>query len=202
MANFWTDGRIEPKRQNRWVVQFDGIYNGNMYFATKVGRPSIEVTSKAHKYLNHTFNYPGRPEWKPISLTMVDTAGGVVGDLANRGTDTMKSLLQVLTAAGYVVPSSEASLNTISKGKAIDALSSRTGADSGITAANANGVTVSLVNAEGQTIEKWTLKNAFITKYTPSELSYEDDGIATVDVEITYDYCIFNEDTDKLFTPS
>jgi len=202
MANFWTDGRIEPKRQNRWVVQFDGIYNGNMYFATKVGRPSIEVTSKQHKYLNHTFNYPGRPEWKPITLTMVDTAGGVVGGQDDNGPDTMKSLLQILTSAGYVVPSTEGSLNTISKAKAVDSLSSGARGGTGPTAANANGVTISLVNAEGETVEKWTLKNAFITKYTPSELSYEDDGIATVDIEVTYDYCIFDEGTDNIFRPA
>jgi hypothetical protein len=201
MANFWTDGRIEPKRQNRWVIQFDGIYNGNMYFATKVGRPSIEVTSKQHKYLNHIFNYPGRPEWKPITLTMVDTAGGAVGDLANGGTDTMKSLLQVLTDNGYIVPSNEGSLGTISKAKAVDSLSSGARGGTGTTSGAANGVTITMVNAEGLQVEKWTLKNAFITKYTPSELSYEDDGIATVDIEIVYDYCVFNEGSDNLFTP-
>lgn len=204
MANFWTDGRIEPKRQNRWVVQFDGIYNGNMFFATKVTRPNIEVTKKEHKYLNHTFNYPGRVTWAPITLTMVDTAGGNgAADIANAGVDTMKSLMQVLTSAGYVVPSNEGSLKTISKAKAVDSLSAgaRSGG-TGPTAANANGVVITMVNAEGVTVEKWTLKNAFITKFTPSELSYEDDGIVTVDVEITYDYCIFNEDTDKLFTPA
>ena len=198
---FWTDAKLEPKRQNRWVVQFDGIYNGNMFFATKVGRPSIEVSNKEHKYLNHTFNYPGRATWKPITLTMVDTAGGG----PDRGINTMESLLKILRDSGYVVPGNEAKLNTIAKNKAIDSLSSGGGTRGGTGAAGAraNGVVLTMVDADGNTVEKWTLKNAFITKFTPSELSYEDDGIATVDIEITYDYCEFNSsDTDaSLNTP-
>jgi hypothetical protein len=46
--SFWTDGKIEPKRQNRWVIQFDGIHAGNMYFASKVARPTIEVSNQFH----------------------------------------------------------------------------------------------------------------------------------------------------------
>lgn len=197
--SFWTDAKLEPKRQNRWVVQFDGIYNGNMFFATKVGRPSIEVSNKEHKYLNHTFNYPGRATWKPITLTMVDTAGGG----PDVGINTMKTLLGILTNSGYVVPNNEAKLNTIAKNKAVSSLS--TGGATGVGAATnpANGVVITLVDADGKTVEKWTLKNAFITKFTPSELSYEDDGIATVDIEVTYDYCEFNstEADEALFKP-
>ena len=195
---FWTDAKLEPKRQNRWVIQFDGIYNGNMFFASKVGRPSIEVSNKEHKYLNHTFNYPGRATWKPISLTMVDTAGGG----PDPGINTMKNLLTILTNSGYVVPNNETKLNTIAKNKAVASLSSGA-TDTGPGAARANGVVITLVDADGNTVEKWTLKNAFITKFAPSELSYEDDGIATVDIEVTYDYCEFNTtDSDtSLFKP-
>ncbi len=196
MANFWTDGRIEPKRQNRWIVQFDGVHAGNMYFATKVTRPSVEAPSKEHKFLNHTFNYPGRPVWKPISLTMVDTAGG--GPPDSPGDNTMRSLMQILTDSGYVVPNSalNQSLSTIAKNKAVSGLASPSVSTSGQaqTRNPANSIKLTMVNADGAEIEKWELKNAFITKIAPSELSYEDDGIATVDVEITYDYCVF-EDT-------
>ena len=110
-SGFWTDGKIEPKRQNRWIIQFDGIYDGNMFFATKVGRPSIEVSNKEHKFLNHTFNYPGRATWKPISLTMVDTAGGG----QEKGINTMKRLIEILVKSGYMVPDNEKGLGTISK---------------------------------------------------------------------------------------
>lgn len=199
--SFWTDGRIEPKRQNRWVVQFDGVHTGNMYFATKVTRPSVEISKKEHKFLNHTFNYPGRATWAPITLTMVDTAGGGTIDA---GDNTMKSLMQILTDSGYMVPNTvnSTSLKTISKSNAINSLSSappdeaRTGTK--VDRPTSNGITIKMIDAEGNTIETWLLKNAFVTKITPSELSYEEDGIATVDMELSYDYCVFD---DTFFTP-
>lgn len=192
--SFWTDGRIEPKRQHRWMVHFDGIYAGNMYFATKVARPTIEVSNKEHKYLNHTFNYPGRVTWKPISLTMVDTAGGG-GDA---GDGALSTILNILKTSGYVVPQNMETTNqlrTIEKSAAIDILSRNANTDI-VVAQPSNGITISMISANGVVIEKWNLKNAFITKITPSELSYEDDGIATIDLEITYDYCeFFNSDS-------
>lgn len=202
---FWTDGKIEPKRQNRWVVQFDGIYNGNMFFATKVSRPSIEVSNKEHKFLNHTFNYPGRATWKPITLTMVDTGAVTSASADLQGVDTMATLMDILSQSGYLVPGNENVLGTIAKNKAVNSLSARPGAAIGIGAVRpfSNGVLIQMVDADGNTIEQWTLKNAFITKFTPSELNYEDDGIATVDIEITYDYCVFDEfdETKKKFEP-
>lgn len=192
-TKFWTDGVIEPKRQNRWVVQFDGIYNGgNMYFATKVQRPVIEVTKKEHKYLNHIFNYPGRVVWKPITLTMVDPAGskGTGTAFGNHSvTDAAVSLMEILVNSGYVVPATATSLDTVSKRGAVGSLSG------GGAGATANGVTITMVDHNGVHVEKWTLKNAFVTRISPSELSYDDDNIATLEIEVTYDYCEFNADT-------
>lgn len=185
---FWTDGRIEPKRQNRWIVQFDGIHNGNMFFANKVTRPAIEVSKKEHKFLNHTFNYPGRVTWQPVTLTMVDTAGG--GTENSSTVDVMANLMDILAESGYMVPLNANSLGTISKEKAVNNLSSGGGA--GSAPARSNGITIQMVNEDGVTVEQWKLMNAFITKFTPSELSYEEDGIATIDIEITYDYCVFD----------
>jgi hypothetical protein len=201
--SFWTDGKIEPKRQNRWIVQFDGIHRGNMYFATKVGRPEIEVSSKEHKYLNHTFNYPGRATWKPVSLTMVDVAGS--GDNGEAAADNaMFNLLTILRNSGYIVPSNageggDNQLGTIAKNKAATSLA---GGDPA-TGAAANGVQIKMVDANGLVIEQWNLKNAFITSFKPSELSYEGEDLATVDITITYDYCEYGTDDTNvtLFTP-
>ena len=185
--NFWTDGTIEPKRQNRWIVQFDGIHSGIMFNATKVGRPEIEVSNKEHKYLNHTFNYPGRVSWKPVNLTVVDLDG------KNGPENTMENILKVLRDSGYVVPnntSPEKQRKTIAKGSAISSLSGKGG----------NGVTISMVDAAGAIIETWTLKNAYITNLKPSELSYEGEDLAVVDLTITYDYCEYKGKSD-LFKP-
>ena len=73
-----------------------------MFFATKVGRPEIEVTNKEHKYLNHTFNYPGRVKWNPITLTIVDVQGAGADPASNDG--GLNRLMVLLANAGYVVP--------------------------------------------------------------------------------------------------
>lgn len=198
--SFWTDGKIEPKRQNRWIVQFDGIHTGNMYFATKVGRPEIEVSNKEHKYLNHTFNYPGRVTWKPVSLTMVDVAGS--GDAGEAAVDNvMFNLLAILSDSGYIVPQSagtgtDRQMGTIAKNRASNSLAG--GAND--AAAQSNGVQIKMVDADGNVIEQWNLKNAFITSFKPSELSYEGEDLATVDITITYDYCEYgtNDNNDNL----
>jgi hypothetical protein len=188
--SFWTDGKLEPKRQNRWVVQFDGLAAGNLYYATKVNRPTLEVSNKEHKFLNHTFNYPGRVKWNPITLTIVDVVGG--GDDPAADVGGLNRLMALLASSGYVVPNSPAgaALGSISKSRAIGAVSTPVGGNTAGGAAG-NGVTIRMISAAGDTVdvEKWVLRNAFITKITPSELSYEDDGIATVDIELTYDYC-------------
>lgn len=193
MSNFWTDGTVEPKRQNRWVIQFDGIYGGNMFFATQVDRPAIEVTSKEHKYLNHTFNYPGRVSWKPVMLTLVDPGG--TGGSTPTNLDAMGNLMSILSGSGYIVPGNEKALKTIAKKNAItQAATARAGAEQSVGFLDntvTNGIVLTMVDADGAQVEKWTLKNAYITKITPSKLSYEDDNLATVDVEIVYDYCEF-----------
>ena len=206
--SFWTDGKIEPKKANRWIVQFDGIHTGNMYFATKVGRPEIEVSNKEHKYLNHTFNYPGRVTWKPITLTMVDVAGSGDAGEANKD-NVMRNLLAILRDSGYIVPLNAGAagnnqLGTIAKNKAVSRLATST-TPNAIAGANAsNGVQVKMVDANGNVIEQWNLKNAFITSFKPSELSYESDDLAAVDVTITYDYCEYgtnDNNTGLIFTP-
>lgn len=202
--SFWTDGTLEPKRQNRWVIQFDGLQNGLLYYATKVARPQVEVSNKEHKFLNHTFNYPGRATWKPITLTVVDVQGGLntEGAAAGAGADgqsnAMQRLLQILQESGYVVPGAAAlgtSSQTISKGKANSAMKS---------------VHIKMVNADGKPVEHWELKNPFITDFKPSELSYEGEDLATVELTITYDFCQYyapdgtqiDQDIAPLFAPT
>lgn len=185
-TNFWTDGKIEPKRQNRWYVQFDGIHNGVLFTATKVGRPEIEITNKEHKYLNHTFNYPGRATWKPITLTIVDVADDGTGETSLNATAAITNIIE---KSGYKgPPGNSAYVKTISKSAAIDALSTGT-RDDDSGGGDANGVNIKMVNADGTVVETWNLKNAFITNFKPSELSYEGEELATVDITITYDYC-------------
>ena len=42
------------------------------YLLKKVSKPSFTISETPHKYLNHTFYYPGRVEWNTVSMTLAD----------------------------------------------------------------------------------------------------------------------------------
>jgi hypothetical protein len=55
---------------------------------------------------------------------------------------------------------------------------------------------IQVLNAEGQTIERWDLKGPFIKSVKFGDLSYEDDALRTVELGIRYDWatCQFTPD--------
>ena len=72
-------GEGEPKRVFRFKVTMSGITDGNMGGGTSVlwsikdiKKPSFTIKDVSHKYLNHTFYYPGSVEWDSIDMTLVD----------------------------------------------------------------------------------------------------------------------------------
>ena len=67
--SFWSDASLEPKRQYRFRVLFN---DNSAYTIKKVKNPAVKITETPHKFLNHTFHYPGRAEWDPIDVTFVD----------------------------------------------------------------------------------------------------------------------------------
>jgi len=79
---FWsTDFRADttlkdPKRKFRFTVSFTGIQAAQggavLWYAKTVSKPSFQIASSEHKYLNHTFYYPGSVTWQDITLTLVD----------------------------------------------------------------------------------------------------------------------------------
>ena len=64
---FWTKNHSEdatlrdPKRKFRFIVNFDGISgeNATAWYAKAASKPSFQIGAAEHKYLNHTFFYPG-----------------------------------------------------------------------------------------------------------------------------------------------
>ena len=54
---FWTDKNTEPKRVYRWIMNIGGI---PQWIVKTSGKPKFEVSETEHKYINHTFYYPGK----------------------------------------------------------------------------------------------------------------------------------------------
>lgn len=82
---FWNDpSALTPKQSHRWVISFgtanspayQGTRKNNFlpyYFAKSVDIPSYELAIQQAKYLySHTFNFPKRLVWKPITITFYD----------------------------------------------------------------------------------------------------------------------------------
>ena len=96
---FWSDVNIDPKRSFRWLFHLPNIIHP--YLVRSVKKPSFSVGNIAHQFVNHTFYYPGRVNWNPVDVTLVDPAGG--GDSANAvGDDTSMTLLQAIYDSGYI----------------------------------------------------------------------------------------------------
>jgi hypothetical protein len=169
---FWTDTNLgnDPKRNFRWQINIGymtgkaGDSSGIVWYAKKVQKPNFTITESKHAFLNHTFYWPGRVEWAPITLTLVDPV-----EPAN----AVQLTNAMIQASGYVLPAGVGVLETMSKKKAGNALSS---------------VILKQLDAQGKTIEEWTLKNPFIKSVKFGDLDYENDDLTIIDIEFRYDW--------------
>lgn len=62
------------KRKNRWLFKIDDISaeGVNCLAPSKGARPSISFKEIEQQHLSETIYFPGKPEWKPITLTLYD----------------------------------------------------------------------------------------------------------------------------------
>ena len=170
---FWNDTTAQdPKRNFRFKVGIAGLHGTDqtiLWYAKKVSKPNFTVTESKHAYLNHTFYWPGRVEWQPITLTLVDPVepAGTVHDLS-----------ALMESMGYKPPGSTDAAGMVTQSKA-KAASSESGLGS---------CTITQMDADGNTIEEWTLHAPFIKKITYGELDYENDDLTQIEVELRYDW--------------
>lgn len=167
-TNFGADATLkDPKRKFRFTVEFQGVSaaigGAVLWYAKTVSKPSFQIAASEHKYLNHTFYYPGSVTWQDVSLTLVDP---VDPDMAATFSD-------IISQGGYAPPSDTTALSTMSKAKAASAL---------------GGVIISQLDSEGKPLETWTLWNAFITEVKYGDLEYGGDDLTEMSVTLKYDW--------------
>ena len=164
--SFWTEKTVEPKRTFRWLLYFTGM---PQFIAKSVKKPSFQVSTTPHQFLNYEFHYPGAVKWQPISMTIVDPVNP----------DSTKSLYKILENSGYVIPSNyrEQFAATISKEAMVNALGGQ--------------IAIAQLDAEGNSntpLEKWIIKNPLITSVDFGELNYSSEEMLNITINITYDY--------------
>ena len=157
---FWSSPGVSPKRQFRWVLNMGGI---PQWIVKKVNKPGYSITEATHKYLNHTFYYPGRVEYEKSSITLVDPIDP----------DATAIMMGILQASGYHIPLDANTRQTISKRNATQALGN---------------VLISQIGAEGDIVDQFTFVNAWLSSAKFGELDYESDALTDITIEIRYDF--------------
>ncbi len=174
---FWNDTKkLEPKRKFRWYLEIASLGEEAFWMAKSVEKPSWTMTEHPHKFINHTFHYPGRVEWQPINITLVDVADPI---------DMGASFLKILRSGGYNFPTDlAAGSQTVTKQKATNAL----------------GGMVNIRQIGGSNtdvLDCWTLVNPFVTDVKTGELDYESEDIVEVSVTIVYDFAYLSQSGGK-----
>tara|TARA_B100001094_G_scaffold325724_1_gene380562 strand:- start:295 stop:867 length:573 start_codon:yes stop_codon:yes gene_type:complete len=173
---FWSEASLEPKRKFRWLVY---AFNNEMptYIAKSVTKPAFQVGETSHQFLQHTFKYPGRLTWQPITLTIVDPVTP----------DATQSLYNAIKAAGYELPpgaNTEAGHRTISKESMVNALGPTLKIEQiGIEGSQDENIT-----------EQWIIRNPIMTNVTFDSLDYTSDELLNVTISISYDWAELNSD--------
>ena len=160
-SSFWSDPTLEPKRNFRWIMLMGGI---PQWIIKKTDKPSYQIGEAEHQYINHTFYYPGRVTWQPVSLTLVDPVNP----------DAAKTIENIVRAAGYSFPRDPDDVSTISKAGAVGALGK---------------VTIQQLGPEeGQIVEQWSLVNAWVQNVNFGSLDYESDDLTEIELTLRYDF--------------
>jgi len=170
-TNFGEDTTLkDPKRSFRFTVEFTGIQDpmGNgatLWYAKSVQKPSFSISTAEHKYLNHTFQYPGSVTWNETAITLVDPVNP----------DMTATLSDIVVQSGYAPPTDATAeqMGTMSKAKAAGALGT---------------VYITQIDSDGKPLETWTLWNAFITDLKFGDLSYGEDELTEMSVTLKYDW--------------
>ena len=204
MATFWSDAQIEPKRKFKFLVEITGRGDETKiptFVVKKVTKPSFSISESKHTFLSHNFYFPGKLEWKEVDLTIVDAGGfnekdkggdfaGSEADGFQSGTDMSQKMMKILSEFGYQNPEQVATelaagfrngtLKTFSKFAGSDVLGS---------------VTIRQIDSNGNAVDTWTLKNAWIKDINFGEGDYSSDDLVEVQIKLRYDWAEYQEGT-------
>jgi hypothetical protein len=68
--SFWSNSASEPRRNFKFILNVRDI---PVWVVKNVNLPKITVKEGTHKFLNHTFYFPGTVEYNTVSFTIIDS---------------------------------------------------------------------------------------------------------------------------------
>lgn len=165
---FWNDAKIQPKRSYRFLMSVIGPNTSvKNFLIKKVTKPSFSISESEHKFLNHTFYYPGKLTWNEVSFTIVD--------VVDQTDNASAAVMEILEASGYKTPVTEGVTSTISKEGSVNGLGS---------------IIIRQIDADGKNVEAWKLHNPWIKEVKFGDLDYTSEEMLNVDITVKYDNAI------------
>tara|TARA_Y100000114_G_scaffold95447_2_gene88786 strand:- start:7651 stop:8298 length:648 start_codon:yes stop_codon:yes gene_type:complete len=186
MAGFWTQANATPKRNHRFLVEITELGKGGagsgggaqsvIWWAKTVSTPSFGITSVTHSFLDNEYYFPGRVQWKEVSMQLVDPVSPDAVSLTN----------QMINDFGYVVKNRR-NLDTAGQPNPVIPGSPVT-FDRKRTKSAIGDFIIQILDEDGRTLEKWTLHNAFPTDIKFGDMDYSSDELRTIDMTIKFDW--------------
>lgn len=192
------------QQQHRFLLRIRGL---DVAFITKVDAPSYTTKTLPYTMLDYTFNYPTFPVWKSpinfeiiqvldreqlfsslgmfmrklydsdfyVSPTDISTGGRnpLIPNALYNVRDEISMFILNNPNVGYLRKAGEGAVLDYSKQK--------------LNAAIGN-VEIHTLDEEGHIHDCWRLNNAMITSVKPSSLTYNDEKVSTLGIELTYDW--------------
>jgi hypothetical protein len=169
------------KRKYRWMffiedvcgTSSDGSYGTNVLPPSKGSRPNISFKEIEANHVSETVYFPGRPDWKPISLTLYD----FTIQKTNRVFEWLKLYYNINDEKTTIRPS---------VGESVLA-----------NALKIPQASLILFDGCGNKIERWIFENVWPQSVEFGELDMQSSEVVTVDVTLRYDraYVETNENT-------
>jgi len=180
---FWTQttpGTRDPKRDFRFLLQVPGV--AEPWAVKSAAKPNWTVGETPHNFINHKFKFPGRITWSDVQVVLVDPIEPY---------DTTLGVMQWLKTAGYRIPTTGTANEpySLAKSKAVfNNPEHRFGAPNGQGPASGGNFVLKQIDAEGNSVDEWTLFNAWIKGFSVSQSNYESDNMQQITLTIAYDY--------------
>ena len=181
---FWSDTSLDPKRQYKFKVTFGYLQdqgvnsNASTYLAQSADRPVYQISDGTKiDYLDKSFHFPGKITWTPVKIKFVDTVTSGPGNV-----NVCKKVYDYLGNAGWVNPETAgnitpANMATISKAKSVNG-------------AQTKDIMIEVLNSEGTAVDKWQIKNAFVSTVALNNLDYAAEGVLTAEFTFRYDWAV------------
>lgn len=149
------------KRKFRWMFNITGVIGEgvDMLPPDKGSRPSLNFKEIEAQHLNETIYFAGKPDWKPIQLTLFD-----IKTNQNPVFKWLKKQYDPCNDAGTWVRPINDPINGWKRTAYLE-----------------------LYDGCGEIIEKWTLRNAWPNNIEWGDLDMSSSDYVTVDVTLRYD---------------